>query len=259
MLRRTFQRIKDSPPVRLGLAVQRRYGRDSAGQMAAAITYYAFFAVLALFALALSILGFALAGDVAAQHRLARQIAGSVPGIGSLLATSIHSVAQGRALLLAVSLVGLLITGMGLVQSAGWALGRVFGVEPSGGIVKPRLWAVGSLAALGSIALASTFAAAWVAALNVTPGLAIALTLAGTVVSLALDFALFMVAYRILVQGRGPPFGKLWPGSVDGPEGDRVLVRGPDHRQVVGRVREPGDVRRDPGVPVPGGAAVPVR
>jgi len=57
-----LERIKRMRGVRLALAVNERYGKDSGGSMAAALAYYGFLSVLALTALALSLVGFVLAG-----------------------------------------------------------------------------------------------------------------------------------------------------------------------------------------------------
>src|SRR5207237_10857752 len=60
---RAIDRLKATPGVRLAVAVNERYGKDSGGYLAATIAYYGFFSVLAVTALALSVGGFVLAGN----------------------------------------------------------------------------------------------------------------------------------------------------------------------------------------------------
>jgi hypothetical protein len=49
------------------------------------------------------------------------------------------------------------------------------------------------------------------------------LGVAAVLVAYALDVALFMVSYRVLTAGWGPPFSKLWPGSLFAAAGWTIL------------------------------------
>ncbi len=209
-----LQRIKRARGIRLVVAVNDRYGADSGGYMAATITYYGFFAVLALTALALSVVGFVLAGDPQAQQSFIDDVTGAVPGIGEFLQKQIHGVVQFRVVALVVSLAGLLLTGIGAVNAAGWALGRVFRIQELTGFLKKRLWALGSLVTIGLIVIASGGIDGVVQGLHTTGWAAVGVWLIGLAVSFALDFGMFMVAYRILLQRRGPAWRQIVPGSV---------------------------------------------
>src|SRR6266508_3707747 len=123
--------------------------------MAAPITLSGFCAVLALTSLAVSGVRIVLAGDPPSQQSFIDVVNGAVPGIGELLQKQIHGVVQFRVVALVVSLAGLLLTGIGAVNAAGWALGRVFRIQELTGFLKKRLWALGSLVTIGLIVIAS--------------------------------------------------------------------------------------------------------
>jgi membrane protein len=209
-----LDQLKRVRGVRLVIAVNERYGRDSGGYMAATITYYGFLSVLAVTALVLSVVGFVLAGNPSARQSLVEKVTGAVPGIGGFLGGQIHGVVRARFVALAIGLVGLLFTGTGAVNAAGWALGRIFRVPEFGGLLKKRVWALGSLGLLGVIVLASGGVVGLVQGLHTTGWAAVGLWIVGLAVSFALDVGLFMVAYRILLQRRGPSWRQVVPGAV---------------------------------------------
>src|SRR5437588_479391 len=172
---RAIDRLKATTGVRLAVAVNERYGKDSGGYLAATIAYYGFFSVLAVTALALSVVGFVLAGNPHAQRSFVNQLTGAVPGIGGFLRGQIHSVVRTRVVALVVGIVGLVLTGTGAVNAAGWALGRIFRIDEHHGLVKKKVWSLGSLATLGLFALASTGVVALVQGLHATGWAAAAL------------------------------------------------------------------------------------
>ncbi len=218
-----LERVKRMRGIRLVVAVNERYGNDSGGYLAASITYYGFFSVLAVTALALSVVGFALAGDPSRQQELVDQVANAIPGIGAFLHGQIHAVVDARFAALLIGLVGLLFTGTGAVNAAGWALGRVFRVPEMTGFVKKKAWSVGTLFLLGAIVIASGAIVGAVQGLHATGWAAVGLWAAGLVVSFAFDVGLFMVAYRVLLQRRGPAWRQVVPGSVVAAIGWTVL------------------------------------
>ena len=218
-----LHRVKRVRGVRLVVAVNDRYGSDSGGFMAAAMTYYGFLSVLAVTALVLSVIGFVLAGDPGAQDRIVEQVTGAIPGIGEFLEGQIHAVVEARFLALAIGLVGLLFTGTGAVNAAAWALGRIFRVPEMTGAVKKKLWSVGTLLLLGVIVLVSGGIVGAVQGLHATGWAATGLWALGLVVSFAFDVGLFLVAYRVLLQRRGPAWRQILPGAVVAAVGWTVL------------------------------------
>jgi YihY family inner membrane protein len=218
-----LQRVKRMRGVRVVLAVNERYGRDDGGYMAAAIAYYGFLSMLAVSALALSMVGFVLADNPDAQGRIIEQVTGAIPGIGGFLEGQIHAVVQARFLALVIGLVGLLFTGTGAVNAAGWALGRIFGVPEMTGAVKKKAWSVGTLLLLGVIVLVSGGIVGTVQGLHATGWASFGLWALGLVVSFAFDVGLFLVAYRVLLQRRGPAWRQVLPGSIVAAVGWTVL------------------------------------
>lgn len=208
-----LERVKRNRIVEVVLAVQKRYGADTGGYLAATITYYGFFAILGLTVLALSVLGFVLAGDPTAQAEWEARLSGSFPGVGPFVGDQLGALSRDAGIFLAVGLVGLLVAGVGAIEASGWTLNRIFRVPPRQGFLKLKLWALRSLALLGLLAVSGTAAASVVAALPVEGPAVLGLAAAGAVASFIADFALFMIAYRILVHGRGPSFRDLRAGS----------------------------------------------
>jgi membrane protein len=201
-------------PFRLGLAVQKRYGADSAGYLTAVITYYAFFSLFPLLLLGLAVVGFILAGDPVAQGDWVDSLTDTVPGLKPIIGENLDAIVDARAGVGIVALAGLLWTGTGLVEAAGWALGRVFRVPDYQGFLKKKAWSIGSLIGLGLLWLASTALVGVAGTISLEGVGGVLAKVGGVLLGFSLDMVLFLVAYRILVQRRGPPFRQLWAGAL---------------------------------------------
>jgi membrane protein len=111
---------------------QQRYGEVYGSRLAASIAYYGFFAALALGLLAVSILGYVLAGNHTAQTVVNRFLGQNLP----FLKTS--DIANARQTVAIVGLLGLIVAGVGWVsgmsaaQRAVWKLDQ----EPGNVIVR---------------------------------------------------------------------------------------------------------------------------
>lgn len=216
-------KLRDKPVLGFALAVQDRYGSDRAGYLAATITYYAFLSVFPLLLLGFSVIGFVLAGDPQAQEDLVETLSESVPGLQSVLGENIQAIVDARAATGIIGLLGLLWSGLGATEAAGFAVSRVFRVQPYGSFLKKKAWSLSTTVGLGLLALVALGVVAVVG--NFSPGgiLGAALLGLGPVVGAALDFGLFLIAYRILTQRQGPPFPKLWKGALFAAIGWTVL------------------------------------
>jgi YihY family inner membrane protein len=203
-----MRRVADIPAPRIALSVHRRFGEDGAGFLAATITYHAFLSLFPLLLLALSVIGFTLAGDPGRQAEWTGRLARTVPGLGGLLGDNLRSVVANRAGIGIVGLAGLAWTGRGLVKAGEHAVGRVLRRTASMPFLVGELWALGATVFLGTIALASVVLAAAAAGALGRNG---ALGVAGAAVAYALDAILFASAYRVLGHRRG--FRGLWPGA----------------------------------------------
>jgi inner membrane protein YhjD len=215
--------LKRSRLVRTALAVNRRYGEDGGSILAASITYYAFLSLFPLILLALAGIGFVLAGDRSAQAEWSSRLSGSVPGLGPLIADNIDTLVESRGGAGVIGVAGLLWSGTGLTNAAGYALSRVFRRPEKKGFLTKTLWSISSTLGLGLVALAGVVVSGAVGGLRGTGAVAAGLVAAAFVVSFVLDVCLFAVSYRVLIEGSGVPLRQLWPGALLGGAGWTVL------------------------------------
>lgn len=190
-----------------------RFSADGGNNMAAAVAYYGFLSLFPLLLLALALIGFILAGDVEGQREWVERLSQAVPGLGRIIGQNVRTVVEGRGAVGLIGLAGLAWTGAGIVNAAGTALNRIFRVPGYASFLKQRLWQFGTLAALGTLSLVTVVVTGSVAAIERSGLVGMALRIAPVLLGLGLDFALFMLSYRLLTQRRGPPFGKLWVGA----------------------------------------------
>jgi uncharacterized BrkB/YihY/UPF0761 family membrane protein len=122
-----------------------------------------------------------------------------------------------------IALAGLAWTGIGVVEAAGHALGKVFRVPEYGSFLRKKLWSVGSLVTLGLLALVATGLTGLAAGLEVGGAVGLLIAVGAGALGFVLDFGVFLIGYRILVQRRGPAFGRLWKGALFAATGWMVL------------------------------------
>ncbi len=206
--------LKDNRLVKLGLAVKRRYDEDAAGYLASAVAYHAFLSIFPLLLLGLAVVGYVFARDAATQMEWVDQLSRSVPGLEELISDSLRVVVKERTGAGLLGFIGLAWTGIGVVEAAGHALGRVFRIPQYGFFLKKKAWSIGSLVALGVPALAATALTSMAAGLSVEGPVGVLLALGAGLFGFLLDVGLFLLGYRILIHRRGPRFIKLWKGAV---------------------------------------------
>lgn len=226
-------RFYDVPVVGVALRMQDRYADDDAGQYAAAIGFYAFLSFFAILLGAVTVAGFVLADDPAAQQRLVDGIQDAVPGLSAALGAgqggvggALQAIIDNRGGLSVASLVSVLLAGLGVVNAAMVATNRVFHVDRHDGGVVLKLRQLGALLLLGAVALlgVSASSALGVAvSVDVSSATAVVGSVTAVAVSLALDVGLFLLAYRTLATGSGPSFRRLWPGALLAGAGWTVL------------------------------------
>ena len=181
------------------LAVKRKYSEDRAGYLAATISYYGFFSLfpLLLVLVLVTVLGYVLDGRPGLQHRIVDSALGQFPVIGPELEQ--HSL-KGSGLALAVGIAVSLWTGTSVFLAAENAMNRIWGVpaDELPGLVSSRLRALGLLAVLG----AGLLATAVLTGIGANGGsLGIALRAGSVAGSLAANFFLFWLAFRLLTLG----------------------------------------------------------
>jgi membrane protein len=204
-------KLTERAPVQVALAVLRRAGEDRVGYLAATTTYYGFLSLFPLLLLAVSVLGFTLAGDPAAQAEWAARLSGALPGLEGLVGRNIDAAIEARAAAGAIGLVGLLWSGLGATEAAGYGVSRVFRVTPYQSFVKRKLWSLGSTLTLGVLAIVGLGLVAIVG--NLSWG-GPWLRVGAVVLAVAVDVSLFVFAYRLLTQRQGPSFRRVVPGAV---------------------------------------------
>jgi membrane protein len=218
-----LEKLKENPVIRTAQAVSDRYARDSGGYMSAAIAYYGFLSLFPLLLLALSIVGFVLAGRPGLQEDVAGSIAEAVPGLSTLLGErTLNRLVAARAGVGVIALAGLLWTGMGVAGAARNALRRIFRQPLPLGIVQDKVWLLVKTVGLGTLALAATTLSGAVTGIEAGGPAGIALLVGMPIIALALDFVLFLVAYRTLMKGR-PAWRGLVPGATFAAIGWTVL------------------------------------
>lgn len=207
-LERLPARARRVPVLGLAIAVAERASRDAVGMLAAALTYYLFLSLFPLLLLALSILGFVLS-DPALQARWAERLAGAVPGLEPFLGRNLRALARGRTGAGAAALAGLLWTSLGAAEAARGVLARVFRRRPAGNLLLQKLRSALSLGLVGIVVLASTAATAFLAGRPAAPARPL-----GYLATLAVDTGLFLLVYRYLTPGPGPPARDLLPAAI---------------------------------------------
>ncbi len=218
-------RLYDVPVVGTALRVQDRYQDDGGNQLAAAMGFFGFLSLFPLLLLALSVAGFVLADDPGRQAEIVSTIENAIPGLGAaaggegeqtVVGQAMESITSNPGAVGLVGLVTLLLAGLRVVDSAMAATEQVFHVRVEEGPVKKKLRQLGALTGLGLLALAGAVASSSVGALvqNLSAPLSTVAGIVAPLVSLALDVALFLVAYRVLAAGQGPAWRELVPGAL---------------------------------------------
>jgi len=213
-LRRRIDAVQGNRAIAFVLTVQKRFGKDGGGNLAASLTYFAFLSLFPLLLLAASILGFVLVDDPAGQARVASKLAGSIPGLGALLADNVKAVVDARGAAGIIGALGALYSGTRLAHASSFALSRVSRKPETGNILQKQVWAVGATIGLGALALLATGVGAALPALAFTSAAGAALGILGVVAGFGLDLALFTVSYRVLDRSLSPPLSDSWRGAL---------------------------------------------
>ena len=179
------------------MAVVKKFADDQAGSLAALIAYYAFFSIFPLLLVLVTVLAYVLQGDPGAQRSINNSVLSQFPIIGTDLGKNIHAL-HGHVIALVIGLVTSLLAGLGVTQAAQNAFDRVWAVpfKDRPDFLRARLRGVGLLISLGLLFIVATLASGLV-----TGGLGGPVAkVAGIVISLILNFALFFAAFRIMTS-----------------------------------------------------------
>lgn len=214
-----LERLKRLPVIGTALRMQERYRDDAADALAASIGFFGFLSLFPLLALVLAVVGVAISDDPAARQRVIDLVTESVPALSSIaggegqVATAITEIGREPGTLLGFGTIGLLLAGLRIASGAQQSMAVVFRREHPTGL-RARLAQVGAMVTVGLVALAGAAVSGSVG-VDIANGVeGLVLSLVGTAVAFALDFALFMLAYRLFTPGHGPPWHTLVPGSL---------------------------------------------
>jgi membrane protein len=176
------------------LAVFKKFGEDQAANLAALIAYYGFFSIFPLLMVFVTILGYALRGNTHLQQSIASSAFANFPVVGTQISQNVHSL-RGSGVALALGIVLTLWSGLGVLKVTQTAMNVVWNVpfERRPNFVWSTARAALMLVVLGVITIASA------AAGSVGAGRGGALwVIVGILVSLVLNLALFLLAFRVL-------------------------------------------------------------
>ena len=200
-------------------AVVKKYIDDAGGRQAALITYYGFLSIFPLLLLGVAILSRVLASQPDLRQRLIDEI---VPkALRSTVEQSLAALPTSTIPLVA-GLVGLLLSGTGVVSSAYWTLNHVAAVRYRcrAGFVARYLRVLVVLAVLMLGALATGALTVVVTALPGQPGVQRAAAVAG---SALVVFAVLLLGAKLLLA-RPAPVRALWPGAAVGAAAVTVVL-----------------------------------
>ena len=192
------------------MAVVKKFGDDQAGSLAALVAYYAFFSLFPLLLVLVTILSYVLQHDPSSQEAIKTSVLSQFPIIGSDISRNIHSL-HGHVFTLVIGLVTSLLAGLGITQAAQNAFDQVWAVpfKDRRDFVHSRLRGLLLLVSLGLLFIVATLASGLV-----TGGLGGPLAkVAGIALSLLLNLALFMAAFRLMTS-RSVATGCLWVGVI---------------------------------------------
>jgi uncharacterized BrkB/YihY/UPF0761 family membrane protein len=216
----TFQ--QQHGPSSFLFGVIKKFGDDSAGNLAALIAYYGFLSIFPLLLVLTTLLGLFFAHDAALQHRILHSAVGQFPIVGRQLSgkNGVQSLHSGSVVGLIVGLLGLLWGSFGVSQAAQQAMAEVWNVPPVNrpGFL-PRLGrSVSFVALLGVDVVLTTFLAGLV---TLGHG-AVWFHVLAALVGLAVNIGLYAVGFRILTPKSVSTYHFV-PGAVMGGVGWTVL------------------------------------
>lgn len=204
-----YQRTR--PWMAFPMGVLKKFGDDQAGYLAALVAYYAFFSLFPLLLVFVTVLGFVLGGNEALRQQVVNTVVVQIPVIGDQIKDNVHSI-HGNGLALAVGIVGTLLAGLGVIQALQHGMDEIWDVPRVNrrNFLWSRIRALLLLVVLGVGSLVSTVLSGVGASGGSFGG---ALKIGSFVASLGLNFALFLVSFRVLTAAK-IKWGDVVPGAV---------------------------------------------
>jgi YihY family inner membrane protein len=200
--------------------VNKKYGDDRGGQLAALLAYYGFLSLFPLLLLLVTVLGMVAGSDPSLAHRIEHSAFSQFPVIGSgsdkqgsSLAASITAVHRNSAIGLVVGVLGLIWGSQGASQIGQFAMAEVWNVP---GVHRPNFWSrlarTGVLMAVLGVFLILSSSLAAVATWGHR---ALILRVGGVAGALVVNAVLYLLAFRVLTPKQIGNRG-LVPGALIG-------------------------------------------
>ena len=181
------------------MAVVKKSSDDQGGNLAALVAYYGFFSLFPLLLVFTTIIGFVLSGHPHTQMTLEHSISTQFPSVGSTLKFNHIS---GSIVALLIGVATSLYAGLGVTNAAQNLMNTVWAVphKDRPDFVHSRLRGLGLLVFLGAMFIVSTVVTG---AVSSTFGGPLA-KIAGYIVSLLVNGALFYAAFRLMTDDDVP-------------------------------------------------------
>jgi len=199
------------PLTAVPVAVGKKFADDGASRLAALIAYWSFFSIFPLLLAFASILGFLLEDNPDFQKDVLDSTVAQIPVIGAQLSRDVTSL-KGNGLALAIGIVGAVWAGLGVTLAIGnaldvlWAVRRVDRPD----YVHKRLRGVAILVVIGAANVLTTVVVTLARNGTIQPPVA---GVASFVGSAAIDFAVFVTAFRVLTAA-SVTTRQVLPGAV---------------------------------------------
>ena len=202
----------------LTLAVIYKFVDDQGTYQAAVLTYYGFVSLFPLLLLAVTILGFVLTGNPAAQQAVVNSALRNFPVIGDQIAGNVHSL-HGNVGALVIGILVSVYGGLGVTQAAINTMNQLWVVpvaeRPGLGPAYGR-GALYLLTVAAGLIITTTLSGLSTAAGALLPGSTVAETvarIASTLLATAINTGLIVVGFRLLTF-RHITFRQHLPGAV---------------------------------------------
>lgn len=199
---------REHPWLAFPISVVKKFGDDQAGYLAALVAYYAFFSLFPLLLVFVTVLGFVLGNNEELRNQIVNSVLTQFPVIGDKI--KVGSI-RGSGVALAVGIAGTLLAGLGVIQALQHGMDEIWDVPRTRrpNFLWSRIRALILLGVLGVGSLVSTFLSGIGAAGGSFGG---ALKAGSIVASVALNFALFLVSFRVLTSAK-VTWGDVAPGA----------------------------------------------
>jgi len=188
------------------LGVARKFADDHAGNLAALMAWYGFFALFPLLLVLVTVLGYLLRGNPDLYHTIVGSSVRQFPVIGGDIQVDALG---GSAVALAIGLIGAIWAGLGIALAGQRAMDRVWDVPRRlrRNFLTARLRGLLILLVLGLLNVAATTAVGLLASGRGGT----ALKASGFPASVLLDVVLFWAVFRLFTAD-AVPTRQMWPG-----------------------------------------------